>query len=116
MNTATIKAIRSILELDETVSQHQKKAIIRFLSEVDPETFAPIGENPNRKDRILLRAKEVASILSIDVRTVHLLSQTGVLRKVRLPGRERGIGFRADDVHQLVEDSTVKEVPTQEPK
>jgi hypothetical protein len=44
-------------------------------------------------------------MLSRSPRYVHRLAKEGVLRRVRLPGRRRGIGFLQADVERLLVES-----------
>ena len=50
----------------------------------------------------IVKRKEVAARMSRSVRLVDKLAEQGLLEKVRLPGRERAIGFRAEEVEDLL--------------
>ena len=67
------------------------------------DTMSDIGGEDRRQepDR-LMRRHEVARILARTPRAVDLLAQAGILRRVILPGRERGSGFVASEVMRLL--------------
>lgn len=50
----------------------------------------------------LLRRREVASRLSVSLRTVDNWAREGLLTKRRLPGRRRAAGFSSVDVEKLI--------------
>lgn len=54
-----------------------------------------------RPDRIVRRA-ECARRLGVTPRTIDNLARTGALKRVRLPGRTRGAGFKESDVAHLI--------------
>jgi len=54
-----------------------------------------------RPDRILRRA-ECARRMAVTPRTIDNLARTGALKRIRLPGRTRGAGFRERDIENLI--------------
>jgi len=68
----------------------------RLLRELTSETF------PAQVEERLMRRIEAAKVLSRSTRAIDLLVAQGHLKKVVLPGRERGGGFRAADVFALM--------------
>lgn len=50
----------------------------------------------------VMRRAEVAAMLSRSLRFVDTLAKRGVLNKVKLPGRQRALGFRQDEVLALI--------------
>jgi hypothetical protein len=58
-----------------------------------------------REDDRLIRRAEAARLLARTTRAVDLLARGGVLKRVRLPGRSRGAGFRLADVMSLITDT-----------
>ncbi len=61
-------------------------------------TGAAAAPTPER----LLRRAQVADRLSCSLRLVDLLAARGALSRVRLPGRQRGGGFRETEVAALI--------------
>jgi hypothetical protein len=66
----------------------------RLLSEISPTAEEVV-------DRII-RARETAKMLSCSTRTVGALAKAGHLKRVFLPGRKLGAGFRLSDVKALI--------------
>ncbi len=97
MLNTTIDAIRAVLRLDPTVSGTERMKIIFRLRRGDVERKV----SPPKEAR-LLRRGTVAERLACSVRTVDDLAANGVLKKVTLPGRKRGGGFREADVDALI--------------
>ena len=58
--------------------------------------FSPSVEN------CLIRRRQVARKLGCSLRMVDALASTGILQRVRLPGRSRAAGFRLADVENLI--------------
>ena len=54
-----------------------------------------------RPDRVLRRG-ECARRLGVTPRTIDNLARTGALRRIRLPGRTRGAGFKESELDQLI--------------
>ena len=65
------------------------------------ERSALLTESTAAPERILSRA-EVARRFNKTDRTVDQWARRGVLRKVRLPGSSRAVGFRASEVDALL--------------
>jgi len=55
-----------------------------------------------REDDRIIRRAEAARLLARTTRAVDMLARGGVLKRVRLPGRTRGAGFRLSEVQQLI--------------
>jgi hypothetical protein len=102
MLTTTQKAIASILETDQSIdpgTRARMMAALRDQGKADPATAnAPA---PAR----LLRRGEVAKRLAVTTRAVDEWARTGILKRVHLPGRVRGAGFRESDVQALIENN-----------
>ena len=97
MLNTTIDAIRAVLRMDPTVSGVERTKIIFRLRRGDQEKKAPAP-----KEARLLRRETVAERLACSMRTVDHLAADGVLKRVTLPGRKRGGGFREADVDALI--------------
>jgi len=50
----------------------------------------------------VLSANETATAFSVTPKTVHRMAAEGVLHRVRLPGRKRGVGFLRSEVVELL--------------
>lgn len=64
-----------------------------------------LTESTAAPERILSRA-EVACRFNKTDRTVDQWARLGILRKVRLPGSSRAVGFRASEVDALLRGAT----------
>ena len=62
-------------------------------------TGTPAPQEPDR----LLRPKAAADRLACTPRTIFNLLKTGVLTRVKLPGRKRGAGIRESQLTALIE-------------
>jgi len=62
-----------------------------------------MGEQPVETliERLLTRA-EVAAIMRVHQRTVQNWAKQGILRAVKLPGRQRARGYLASEVNRLL--------------
>lgn len=89
MSSATIQLAKMAVS---QLSAQDRLEFIRDLSSKPAEV---------RADR-LLRRGEVARRLGVTPRSIDNLARSGALRRVRLPGRVRGAGFRERDVDQLI--------------
>jgi hypothetical protein len=92
MQNVTETAIKAVLSADASIDPATRARIIRALTDPAP---APTGE------RIVRRA-EVARKYSCSIRTVDNLTKQGLLKRIVLPGRGRGAGFRESDVLALI--------------
>lgn len=93
MQTSTATAIKAIISTDASIDPAARARIIRALSETP---------SPEAQGERLLRRGEVAKRLSVSLRTVDTFHNTGILKKITLPGRERAAGFRLSDVERLL--------------
>jgi len=99
MLDSTREIFKSALRADPSVSSADRArllALVRTGTEPQPKVAAPTSG-----PRILAR-REVASRLSKTLRFVDRLAQQGVLKKVRVPGRARSIGFLEADFNNLI--------------
>ena len=100
MLTTTIDAVKAVLKSDPTVMPPERALIVACIrnhgtnEELRPAT-------PPQPDRILSRS-EVAALFGRSLRFVDKLATEGVFRKVTLPGRRRGCGFRSREVDGLL--------------
>ena len=106
MLSTTKKAIASIQETDPTVDPATRARMMAALQD-QGRTGASAGTAvaPTR----LLRRGEVAKRMSVTTRAVDEWARTGILKRVHLPGRVRGAGFRESDVQALIESVTAEQ-------
>lgn len=112
MHQTTIDAINAILKADATVPLRDRKHFLRELDNINVSNGAAtaIGKvpPPTPSGPRLLRRTEVARRLSCSLRLVDRLVEDGALRKIVLPGRQRGAGFVDSEVSALLERKNVK--------
>ena len=78
MNKSTFSAIRAILDTDASLTEEQRKAILR-----DCQSPGANG-SPHRSKLRLARPQEAASILGVSLRTLIRMADSGELHRVRL--------------------------------
>ncbi len=93
MLPSTREALAAIMRADPSIDAATRAAVLKAGS-------APATDRPPTD--ILLRVPQVAEILGRTPRSVHMLAQRGVLRKVTFPGSTRSAGFRRSDVERLI--------------
>lgn len=94
MNSQTLRAVRAILEADQTVSEAQRRVILRAC-EVPDTMRQPTRTAPMR----MLTVRDVADMLQVSRRMVWHLAARGRLRRIRLG--HRCTRFRMDDVERI---------------
>ena len=101
MLPTTLQAIRSILTADPSVNPVERNrlgTLLRHGPPTDDQRAAPVA--PAKV--CLIRRKEVAERLSVSLRTVDSLAQSGTLHKRTFPGRVRASGFLDSEVEDLL--------------
>ncbi len=99
----TLDIIRSGLKADPTVSTRRRTELLAYLRQGSRASKAE-PPKPTGPPRVLTRGT-TAQTLDRSLRFVDRLAKEGVLKKIRLPGRQRAIGFLAADVERLVSTS-----------
>ena len=94
MKTATLTALRAILESDPPRSAKDRTELLATLG---VESTAA----PDAGDRLLTFA-QAAARLGRGVRVIHTLAKRGALRKYTLPGGVRCAGVRQSDIDALL--------------
>ena len=98
MLATTESAIKALLKSDPTVSPSERSKKLALLRTNGG------NEQPStriQEERIVGRA-EAARMYSRSKRFVDGLAASGILKKIRVPGRKRAIGFRYSDVLALM--------------
>ena len=101
MLPTTLQAIRSILTADPSVNPVERNRLVTLLRHgpsTDDRNSAPVTPVKVR----LIRRHEVAERLSVSLRTVDSLAQSGTLHKRTFPGRVRASGFLESEVDDLL--------------
>jgi hypothetical protein len=99
MLETTRAIVKASLEADATITPTEKTRLMKLLRQAEnPQTMKPETPLP---PKILQRA-EVALRLNRSLRFVDKIAHAGVLRKIKLPGRQRAIGFRETDVSAMI--------------
>jgi hypothetical protein len=100
MLQSTLDTAKALLKTDQTLTVTDRQQLVTLLrshgrSNPEKTTSAP----PEVR---LVRRAEVARRLGLSLRSVDNLAKSGVLRKVRLPGRTRSAGIRESDLVTLI--------------
>lgn len=98
MLSTTLQAVRSILAADPSVNPPERNRLLAILRAGGAEPKLPV---PPVETRIVRRA-ETARRLSRSLRSVDLLAKTGVLHKLKFPGRTRAAGFLSSEIDRLL--------------
>ncbi len=101
MLATTFDIFKSALRSDPTVTPQERREL---LSLVRCGLNAPKSQPKPATPRVLT-PKATAEMLSRSTRYVHRLAAEGVLQRVRLPNRTRGIGFLQHEVERLLSES-----------
>lgn len=100
MFNSTLEIIRAGLKADPSVTLAERARLLAILRNGAPaKATIEIAPSPAR----LIRRDEVAARMACSVRAIDRWSQQGLLKKIRLPGHIRAIGFREADVIALIE-------------
>lgn len=91
-------AIEALLKIDSTVTAAERK---RFLAPMD-------GKAPMPPDR-LLSPKEAAERFGRGPRSLENWVRRGLLKKWKMPGVSRSVGFRESDVVALLQTAGLPE-------
>ena len=76
--------------------QRERTDIFRLFDRPEAEPVATIESR-------IIRRPEAARLLARSPRAIDRLAKEGALKRVLLPGRVRGAGFRLADVRALIE-------------
>src|ERR1043166_3818061 len=104
MLPSTLKAVRAILEADPSIQVGERNQLLAVI-----RNGANNAKSESATDGIarIIRRGEAAARLSCSLRTIDKLHAQGILKKHRLPGRQRSSGFLESDVTGLI---TEKEI------
>lgn len=97
MLATTLDAFRAVLKADPSITPGERARILSTLRNGKDPSCAETPKAPR-----ILRRREAAGRFGASIRLVDRLAQQGLLRKVKLPGRERASGFLEADVNALI--------------
>jgi hypothetical protein len=98
MLETTFAIIKSGLNADPTLTPRDRARILASLRNRD--NTAELEQSQSTEDKVqrIVRRREAAEMYGCSLRLIDRLAAQGVLRKVRLPGRQRGAGFLKSDL------------------
>ena len=106
MNSNTMNAVRAVLTTDPTLSKaRREKALAAIADSLDGPASNPCEVSPSGPK--VLGLGDAARHLSATKRTVGNLIRQGLLDKVVLPGRQRGLGVTLASLETLIKAGTV---------
>lgn len=100
MLQTTIDIIRTGLRADPTLSPAHRASLLTLLKTGGEGPTKP--EPPKPTAPRIVRRREAAQIYGCSLRLIDRLAAQGVLRRVRLPGRQRGAGFIETDLLAVI--------------
>ncbi len=95
MKTATLVALKAILEADPVRTHADREQLMRTLGLAE-------GATQVQPDRII-PIEEAAARLNRTKRSLRHLAQRGALKKFKLPGMSRACGVRESDLNALLQ-------------
>lgn len=101
MLPTTIAIIKKVLEVDPSITPIDRQKIIAGILNYEKNKCSQTEPKLTSETRIL-RLAEVARRLGVTVRTVHTLSNQGIVHKLKLPGRQRAWGFSSVEIENLI--------------
>jgi hypothetical protein len=103
LHETTRAGIAALVRADKAADARTKA---RIIAASNSDGNATDQTNKPSAPKVCTRA-EAARQLGRSLRLVDSLARRGLLRRVKLPGQQRALGLRADDVQNLVESATV---------
>ncbi len=108
MLTTTADAMKALLRADPSLTPADRARIVGAMRNRDREGQPAGGAAAPKEPRVLPRA-EVARRFNRSLRFVDKLAGQGILRRVKMPGRQRACGFPAEEVDRLMAGEGVAE-------
>ena len=103
MLVTTIELLKAGLKADPTITPAKRAKLVAMLRNGDAESLKSDAA-PGVRQRCI-RRDEAACLLAVSLRTVDNLAASGILKKLKLPGRTRSCGFLESDVLSLIAQS-----------
>jgi hypothetical protein len=102
MLETTLQIIKSGLKGDPTLSPDDRAKIIAAVRSGVHTAKAELGEPTKPAAPRIIRRREAAQMYGCSLRLIDRLAAQGILRRVRLPGRQRGAGFLQADLLAVI--------------
>ena len=109
MSPATLEILKAALRADETVTARDQARFLALLRNGPPRELAVPAVPTEAR---LVRRAEAARRLGGSLRLVDRLARDGILRKHRLPGRQRAQGILESDLVALLTAAPVQPIAT----
>ena len=100
MLPTTLEAVKAVLKADPALTPADRARIVTTIRNHGKEPELPRAPAPVER-RVLSRA-DVAQRFNRSLRFVDHLAKAGILRRVKMPGRQRACGFLADEVERVM--------------
>jgi hypothetical protein len=97
MMPTTVEAFAAICKADPTITPEERARLVALLRR-GPEAKAVLAPT----QPAIVRRADAAKRLGCSLRALDLWSKQGVLKKVKLPGRTRNLGFLEADITRLI--------------
>lgn len=98
MKAATEKALAAIIAADETISQRDAAAALALLRD-----GLSLAQSTSAAARVpYMTRAEAAKALKVSLPTISTWGRAGIIRRVAVPGRRRALGYRAEDVENIL--------------
>jgi hypothetical protein len=94
MKTATLVALKAILEADPVRTHTDREQLMRTLGLAEGPAQVP----PDR----IIPIEEAAARLNRTKRSLHQLARKGAIKKFKIPGLIRACGVRESDLNALI--------------
>lgn len=95
MKTATLVALKAIVESDQPRTKADRENLLRTLGLTD-------NQNAHEEGDRIVSFSEAARRLACSKRSLHNIVARGGLTKVHFPGSNRARGFLATDIDRLL--------------
>jgi hypothetical protein len=98
MLESTLAIVRTALKGDPSVTPRERARILAALRNGPDKDKADSAESTKPTGQRIVRRAQAARMFGCSLRLIDRLAAQCVLRRVRLPGRERGAGFLETDL------------------
>lgn len=114
MLPTTLDLVRTALKTDPTLSIEQRTRLIAALRQAEkPIAPAPATAPTTAPAPQVITRQQAAKMLGRSLRYVDRLAEAQHLRRVKLPGRKRAIGFLESELRGLVSGGPLQEQPAE---
>lgn len=97
---STVEAVRAVLKTDPNFSAADRaRKIAQFRGTGTPLAMPSVAVDTAPK---IIRRKQACERYGCSLRLIDKLAQEGLLKKVKLPGRTRAVGFLESDINALL--------------